>query len=68
MLYTGHFGTLLLLYNLFCNHRFLSCVVLLPTSLAQYSHSYGMDLKCSVLTPSVILVLYDESGQKTRLN
>jgi len=70
------------------------CLVLLPTSLAQHSHSYGIDseipeLHCHLHTVFCIannfetiicremfgtptqrhtFVIYDDDGQKTRLN
>jgi len=70
------------------------CLVLLPTSLSQHSHSYGMDseipeLHCHLHTVFCIghnfetitsgempgtptqchtFVIYDDAGQKTRLN
>jgi len=67
------------------------CLVLLPTSLAQHSRSYGMDseipsLHCHLFcmgrnfetiisgemlgTPTHChaFVIYDDTGQKTRLN
>ena len=51
----GHFGTLLLLYNRFCYPLFfVMCLVLLSTSSAKHSHSYGMDFKF----PNYIVTYY----------